>query len=680
MIKVRYYAPLLAAVVLLTVIIFQSWQLTNLLNQREWQHTRFSLQNVGERTQAYLIRRFKKGDTQGTQQVMSEINIPRRVTQAFLIDPNNRVAAADRLGFSSASIKQLPIDVDIAQIAAVRRNLQSQIFEDKSAGTSTAYFPVSMDREGEKMFTQTGVLVVTVEVARGMDEVRAIVLEALSSSMLVIVLLVLGIAATMHFAITRRVERMLQVASRYLADDRSARNVEKSNDEIGVIARAFNAVADASQQQQNMLQYSQNELSLLNRSLEQRVIERTQELEKEIEERAKIEVSLRVSELELQQVIELAPDGIIVIDRMGLIKKFNNAAEKMLGWNKDEAIGTNIKYLMPEPLQSNHDQILDTYHKTRVRHVIGKSPEVEALHRSGQLVPVSITVSEIELGDEPLYIGVLRDVSERKANEAALLTARKSLLEAEKMASLGGLVAGVAHEINTPVGVGVTAASHLREEIDAFSNRYHGGLMTRTDLEQLLTTGASAVQIIEDNLVRASQLVRSFKEIAVDQTGDDVREINLYDYIAQVLRSLRPLFKSRPIKVSIDDVPKNLRLTLQPGGISQIVTNLVSNSLSHAFDKGDSGELRFAARAHGGRLDLVYSDNGNGMADDVRSRIFEPFFTTMRGRGGSGLGMHIVFNLVTQKYRGTISCDSAPGSGATFKIDIPLNISKTLKD
>lgn len=679
MIKVRYYAPLLAAAVLLTVIIFQSWQLTTLLNQREWQHSRFTLQNVGERTQAYLNRRFKENDRSGTQQVMSEISLPRRVTQAFLIDTNNRVVAADRLGFSGAGITQLPIIVDKTQIAKVRRDLQSHIFENKAAGTLTAYFPISMDRGGDEKLGETGILLVNVEVARGMEEVSDLVVEALSSSMLVIVLLVVAIAGTMHFAVTRRVERMLKVADRYLAGDMSARNVEKSTDEIGEIARAFNAGADAAQMQQNALQRSQDEISKLNQSLEQRVLERTLELETEIEERKKAEGSLKVREMELQQVLELAPDGIIVIDRLGTITKFNHAAEKLFGWSKDEAIGANIKYMMPEPTQSNHDQILATYHKTRVRHVIGKTPEVDGLHRSGKHVPISITVSEIEFGEEPYYIGVVRDVSERKANEAALATARQSLLEAEKMASLGGLVAGVAHEINTPVGVGVTAVSHLREEIAAFNERYKGGLMTRRDLEQLLSTGSGAVQIIEDNLVRASELVRSFKEIAVDQTGGDVREIILHDYIVQVLSSLKPLFKSRPIKVNIDDIPPDLRITIQPGGISQIVTNLVTNSLSHAFGDGDAGELRFAARPHGNRVDIIYSDNGAGMTEDVRSRIFDPFFTTMRGRGGSGLGMHIVYNLVTQKYDGTIGCDSAPGQGVTFKIDIPLTASKKLK-
>lgn len=679
MIKVRYYGPLLAAVMLISVIVFQSWQLSSLLSQREWQHSEFILQNVGERTQAYLNRRYIEGDKTAVQQVMSEINIPRRVTQAFLIDSENRVVAADRLGFAGAPIGEIPVSVNRSHLTRARGDLQSYIDQNRSAGTLTAYYPVSMAPEGEDASDKSAVLLINVEVARGMDEVSDLVLEALSSSMLVIVLLVCAIAGTMHFAVTRRVERMLKVADRYLAGDMSARNAEKSTDEIGAIARAFNAGADAAQRQQNALQDSQDEISKLNQSLEQRVLKRTHELETEIEERKKAEGSLKVREMELQQVLELAPDGIIVIDRFGTITKFNHAAEKLFGWTKDEAIGTNLKYMMPEPTQSNHDQILATYHKTRVRHVIGKTPEVDGLHRSGQHVPISITVSEIEFGEEPYYIGVVRDVSERKANEAALATARQSLLEAEKMASLGGLVAGVAHEINTPVGVGVTAASHLREQIAAFNERYKSGLMTRTDLELLLLTGTDAVQIIEDNLVRASELVRSFKEIAVDQTGDDVREIILHDYIVQVLGSLKPLFKSRPIKVNIDDIPSDLRITLQPGGISQIVTNLVTNSLNHAFGESRDGELRFTARTHDGRLHIAYSDNGVGMAEDVRSRIFDPFFTTMRGRGGSGLGMHIVYNLVTQKYNGAISCDSAPEAGVTFNIDIPLTVSKKLK-
>ena len=679
MIKVRYYAPLLAAVMLISVTVFQSWQLTSLLGNREWQHSAYVLHNVAERNQVYLTRRFKEQDYKSIQQVVSEINVPRRVTQAFLIDENNRVIAADRLGYEGSDVTQLPIKASIPNVKKARNALQSSIVESRQDGSIAAYFPVPMDREDEMPFTRTGVLVINVEVARGMAEVNALVLKSLSKSLLVIFFLVTFIAVCLYFLLTRRVARMLSVSDRYLAGEKMARNREHGSDEIGEIARAFNAVADSAERRQRELQDSQNEISKLNQTLEQRVVERTQALENEIEERKRAEDSLRASELELQQLLELAPDGIIVIDRWGTITKFNNAAEKMFGWPKAEAIGTNIKYMMPEPVQSNHDQILATYHRTRVRHLIGKTPEVEGLHRSGQHVPISITVSEIKLGTEPYYIGIVRDMSERKANEAALAAARQSLLEAEKMASLGGIVAGVAHEINTPVGVGVTAVSHLRDELDEFTDRYKSGAMTRTDLDQLLSTSSGAVRIIEDNLVRASELVRSFKEIAVDRTGDDVREIVLRDYIGQVLSSLKPSLKNRAIAISVSVTPPDLRITLQPGGISQIITNLVMNSLVHGFGPADKGELRFTVTTKGSRLNLQYQDNGSGMTDEVQTHIFDPFFTTMRGRGGSGLGMHIVYNLITQKYGGTITCDSAVGKGVTFNISLPLKATQKVQ-
>lgn len=679
-IKVRHYTPILAATMLLSILLFQGWQLTSLLRDREWDYSRNLLHNLSDRAQASLGRRFEENDVAHIGQAMSDIYLFKRETKSFLIDDQNRVITADRLGYDGMAIGRLPIQIDPRQLKAARKTLQGNILVERTKNTLTAYYPVSMAQNGEQPYSRTAVLIITLHVAQGMEEVQDFVAESILNSLALVVLLVTFLTVALHFALSRRVSRMLDVSSRYISGEISARNTDTSPDEIGEIARAFNLVADAVAEKQFGLEKSQEDLSRLNRTLEERVIERTKALEQEVEERARAEDMLRGSEAELETVLNLAPDGIIVINERGIVAKFNHSAERMFGWTEQEITGQNLNCIMPEPHHSAHDSYLQTYHDTGERKVIGREREVEGQRRDGKPFPVALSVSEIQLRGARHYIGVVRDISARKDAEQALSKARDSLLEAEKMAALGGLVAGVAHEINTPVGVGVTAASHLGIEVEAFVSRYKDGTMKRSDLEQLLTTCTDSVEIIESNLVRASQLIRSFKEIAVDQVGDDVREIAIGDYIGQVLTSLRPQLKNRPIETLISVTPPDMRVRLQPGGISQIMTNLVINSLTHAFDAADTGRITFVVTERDGAVDIVYSDDGKGMSKTVRGRIFDPFFTTKRGQGGSGLGMNIVYNLVTQKFGGEIQCDSVPGEGTRFSMTFPECVVGQFKD
>lgn len=263
------------------------------------------------------------------------------------------------------------------------------------------------------------------------------------------------------------------------------------------------------------------------------------------------------------------------------------------------------------------------------------------------------------------------EIEERKATEHSLRKAQEDLIASEKLAALGGLVAGIAHEINTPVGIGVTAASHLSETIRDFLLIYRDGNMRRSDLEKFLQAIEELNLMVEENLQRASRLIGSFKEVAVDQTADDVREIVLRDYAEQVITSLSPKLRNRPVKVFVDGIDPSIVLSTSPGPISQILTNLIVNSLVHAFDVEQQGTIRIAARKTGTDLAMTYSDNGKGIAPEHLKKIFDPFFTTKRAHGGSGLGMHLVYNIVTKKYMGKIRCESELGQGVTFEILFP---------
>jgi len=232
-------------------------------------------------------------------------------------------------------------------------------------------------------------------------------------------------------------------------------------------------------------------------------------------------------------------------------------------------------------------------------------------------------------------------------------------------------VAGVAHEINTPIGIGITAATHLGEQCRQLGDIYRDGRLSRTAFECFLETAAEAAQMIHANLARSADLVQSFKQIAVDQSSEERRRFDLRSYLEEILRSLGPELKRSPHAVTVD-CPAGLLLHSYPGAYYQIVTNLIFNSLTHAFAAGQAGHITIAATAGEGRLRLLYADDGRGIAPAELKRIFEPFYTTRRSEGGTGLGLHIVYNLVTQTLGGSIRCESTPGEGVRFTIDIPL--------
>lgn len=250
---------------------------------------------------------------------------------------------------------------------------------------------------------------------------------------------------------------------------------------------------------------------------------------------------------------------------------------------------------------------------------------------------------------------------------------KNQLVESEKMASLGNLVSGVAHEVNTPLGISVTLGTHLQSETKLLLNKVENGTLKRSDLDRYCSESIENCELLHSNLERAANLISSFKQVAVDQSCDEIRHIKLSVYINEVLLSLRPRLKKTTIKTAViapDDEPL---LRTYPGAIAQIITNLVMNSVIHGFNEGqDTGNIKFILSDENGYLQLRFCDDGKGMSKKVLDQVFEPFFTTRRGNGGSGLGMHIVYNLVSHQLSGEISCESEQGAGTHFIIRLPI--------
>lgn len=272
---------------------------------------------------------------------------------------------------------------------------------------------------------------------------------------------------------------------------------------------------------------------------------------------------------------------------------------------------------------------------------------------------------------------VAKYVTARKQHAEELLTKDEALFRSEKMASLGRLVAGVAHELNTPIGVCVTGASFLQEKTNALIKAYASAEMRKKDLEDFIEIVPQSTEIILHNLARAAELISSFKLVAVDVASDIKRKFNLHDYITNVVQSLSPETKRFNHKISIQG-DSELVVETYPGSISQIITNLMMNSIIHAFADRENGSIWINISSDKNEVRLTYRDNGKGVAAENVKIIFEPFYTTRSGSGGSGLGMSIVYNLITQTLKGTVSCASEPGKGITIDIAFPVNADLTV--
>jgi signal transduction histidine kinase len=259
--------------------------------------------------------------------------------------------------------------------------------------------------------------------------------------------------------------------------------------------------------------------------------------------------------------------------------------------------------------------------------------------------------------------------------ESALLelnAAQQNLIDAERLAALGGLVAGVAHEVNNPLGISLTVASSFARRAEMFEAelRSSDGLR-RSQLEEFVRTSRDAAQQLVANLHRAGELIQSFKQVAVDRSHAERRQFSLREATDQIIASLRPVLKRAPIAMTLD-VPEGLVIDGYPGSYGQILTNLFLNAVNHAFGDGRSGTISIVAKPRGyDDVEIIFSDNGAGMTPDVQRQAFDPFFTTRRNEGGTGLGLHIVYNLVTQQLGGRMMLESRLGQGTTFRIIMP---------
>jgi signal transduction histidine kinase len=252
-----------------------------------------------------------------------------------------------------------------------------------------------------------------------------------------------------------------------------------------------------------------------------------------------------------------------------------------------------------------------------------------------------------------------------------LKQAQANLITSEKLASLGALVAGIAHELNTPIGNSLLTATALADMVSEFEKKYEGGGIKRSALEAHMADTRLACGILASSLSRAADLITSFKQVSVDQTSDQRRRFELGAVVRDTVATYAAQLRRANCVIEVD-VPPLLVLDSYPGGLGQVLSNLINNALLHAFEPGGAARIVVSAREiEQGQVVLNFSDNGIGMTQKTLHQVFDPFFTTKMGRGGSGLGMNIVYNVVTGMLGGSIGIASTPGNGTSVTVMLP---------
>ena len=297
------------------------------------------------------------------------------------------------------------------------------------------------------------------------------------------------------------------------------------------------------------------------------------------------------------------------------------------------------------------------------------------------------TKASDEIGAMARAVVVFRDnaIAKRKAEDelraskeqaeralAELRDAQESLVDAERLAALGKLVAGIAHEVNNPIGISLTVASSLAHRCAEFAGELQSdGALRRSRLEEFIARNSDASRQLVANLERAADLIQSFKQVAVDRSHAECREFDLKEATEQIVASLRPVLKKTGIGL-MTNIPEGIVLDSYPGAYGQVLTNLFLNAVHHAFPDGQEGTITIAAKTiSGGDAEISIADDGVGMTSDVLRHAFDPFFTTRRNAGGTGLGLHIVYNIVSNQLGGRLALDSKLGRGTTLRMTLP---------
>lgn len=420
------------------------------------------------------------------------------------------------------------------------------------------------------------------------------------------------------------------------------------------------------------------------------------------------EDALRTRDAIIAKVFNLVPDTL-TITRVsdGRFVELNDNWESLTGFTREEGIGHTSAELGVWVLPEQRANLIDTLK----REGVARDVDVTFKHKLGHLYYNKVSASFFVSNGETYMMLAVKDVTTQRAAELQILEinqqledrvrlrtlkleqanaelaqaletlsrAKDELARSEKMAALGSLVAGVAHELNTPIGNGLTVATSMELRLQEFCQVMKSGLR-RSDLDKLIADSQFATEVLVRNLTRAGDLVRSFKQVAVDRTSSQRRGFDLQEVASEVVMTLDPAIRKSGFMVRLD-IESGLRFESYPGPLGQVLDNLISNAMIHGFVEGRSGTIVLHAHSEGlGEVQIEVRDDGVGIEPENLNRVFDPFFTTRLGQGGSGLGLHIVHNIVTGVLSGKVDVRSQVGEGAVFTLRLPLKASAAVRE
>jgi PAS domain S-box-containing protein len=393
----------------------------------------------------------------------------------------------------------------------------------------------------------------------------------------------------------------------------------------------------------------------------------------------------------LQLIYDTAPIGLAFLSPDCRYLQINQRLTEICGISVEDHLGRSVRDCVPALAGAVEDivrSIMETGEPVTGIEVAGQRADQDGERfwitywhplrsPSGEIVGVNVAAEEIterKRADAALRASEQATRHARDAAEAALQNLQEtqnSLIEAEKLAALGRLVAGVAHEINNPVGTSLTVASVLEQRIAAIAAEFTQGSLKRSGLAEFLEDTREASSQLVANLSHAADLVQSFKLVATDRNLSNQRIFDLGRLTEQVAMSLRPALKKRNLTLAVECQP-DLAMNSYPGPYGQVLTNLFLNAVTHAFADDKAGTIDIKVLASGNdRVEICFSDDGCGMSGAVRRQAFDPFFTTRRDQGNTGLGLHIVYSIVTNCLGGRLHLDSNPGEGTKIQLILP---------
>lgn len=666
-VSLRRLLPLLGLVLAMSVIGYQYWYMSSKLSDKQLETDRHFLSAIAAQIQSQLNKAIYISNENMIHEALMSSGFTREIKTALFVNEFGIVSYATNLsliGRHTATLSQ----IDIHNFSEIVKNGQAVVDLQHPRQHLVSYSPINLSRkENELRPSQIGWLILEYDTAYGQKILNNTINDVTRKTALFVFLIIAALSLFLRYAVTNRMKNLLRVTHSISQGNLDEKSDLKGRDEFSQIASSINHMASNLNTVQKDLKSNRSLLTNAQRlagltSWKWNPVKREMIWSENAEEILGSDISkidLYEDQIELDAV---HPEDKEVFST-ALINAVHNQTPVTAIFRLVDRSGT-IKWI---EFQSE----VDDQAEGRDLQIFGAFLDITKLKNA------ELNLREL---NTTLENRVQNRTQELNHSNVRLLEAldnlketQTDLIEAEKMASLGGLVAGISHEINTPIGVSVTAISHLEKIQNEIEHEFLAGTLEKETFQKQLASSQEAIRIVLSNLRRASSLIASFKRVSVDQSCGGEAQFDLKTLFDDALLSLSPELRKTKHQINFD-ASAPIQLEADPGALHQILNNLVMNSLLHAFPKMENGMINIAIDGSGDDVVITFQDNGVGMSPEIRARIFEPFFTTKRGQGGSGLGMHIIYNLVTQTLNGKIHCQSSPGKGTCFTIRLPASL------